>query len=277
MTFKAMPYAAGFGPFPGDVYRAPNSYPFHDGLSGADAAKRTIQYLEKSVGASDLACLIVEPIQGEGGFQVPADGYLPALQEWCTANGIVFIADEIQSGMARTGKYFASEHFDLVPDLVLSAKGIAGGLPLSAITGRADIMDASHPGGLGGTFGGNPVSCAAAIAVFGEIESKGLLGRATIIGETLRAGLLDLQKKYDIIGDVRGIGAMQAIELVVPGTDEPNSASLGAIVAYAAQQGVLLLTAGTYGNVLRFLPSLAMTDDQLRDGLSVLGDALAAL
>jgi 4-aminobutyrate aminotransferase / (S)-3-amino-2-methylpropionate transaminase / 5-aminovalerate transaminase len=277
MTFKAMPYAAGFGPFPGDVYRAPNSYPFHDGLSGADAAKRTIQYLEKSVGASDLACLIVEPIQGEGGFQVPADGYLPALQEWCTANGIVFIADEIQSGMARTGKYFASEHFDLVPDLVLSAKGIAGGLPLSAITGRADIMDASHPGGLGGTFGGNPVSCAAAIAVFGEIESKGLLGRATIIGETLRAGLLDLQKKYDIIGDVRGIGAMQAIELVAPGTDEPNSASLGAIVAYAAQQGVLLLTAGTYGNVLRFLPSLAMTDDQLRDGLSVLGDALAAL
>jgi 4-aminobutyrate aminotransferase/(S)-3-amino-2-methylpropionate transaminase len=277
MTFKAMPYASGFGPFAGDIHRAPSSYPFHDGLSGADAAKRTIAYLEKSVGASDLACLIVEPIQGEGGFQVSAEGYLAALQDWCTANGVVFIADEIQSGMARTGKYFASEHFGVVPDVVLSAKGIAGGLPLSAITGRAEIMDASHPGGLGGTFGGNPVSCAAAIAVFDEIDSKGLLGRATIIGEQLRTGLLELQTKYDIIGDVRGIGAMQAVELVLPGTHESNSAALGAIVSYAAQKGVLFLTAGTYGNVLRFLPSLAMTDEQLADGLGVLNDAFAAL
>jgi 4-aminobutyrate aminotransferase/(S)-3-amino-2-methylpropionate transaminase len=277
MTFKAMPYASGFGPFPGDIYRAPSSYPFHDGLSGADAAKRTILYLEKSVGASDLACLIVEPIQGEGGFQVAADGYLPALQAWCNANGIVFIADEIQSGMARTGKYFASEHFGVVPDLVLSAKGIAGGLPLSGITGRAEIMDAAHPGGLGGTFGGNPVSCAAAIAVFDEIESNGLLGRATQIGSVLRSGLLELQKKHDIIGDVRGIGAMQAIELVLPGTHEPNPAALGAIVSYAAQQGVLLLTAGTYGNVLRFLPSLAITDDMLRDALGVIDDAIGTL
>jgi 4-aminobutyrate aminotransferase/(S)-3-amino-2-methylpropionate transaminase len=277
MTFKAMPYASGFGPFAGDIYRAPSSYPFHDGLSGADAAKRTLVHLEKSVGASDLACLIVEPIQGEGGFQVPAEGYLSALQDWCTANGVVFIADEIQSGMARTGKYFASEHFGVVPDIILSAKGIAGGLPLSAITGRAEIMDASHSGGLGGTFGGNPVSCAAAIAVFDEIDSKGLLGRATIIGNSLRAGLLELQKKYDIIGDVRGIGAMQAVELVVPGTRESNSAALGKIVSYAAQQGVLFLTAGTHGNVLRFLPSLAMTDEQLADGLGVLGDAFAAL
>lgn len=277
MTFKAMPYASGFGPFPGDVYRAPNSYPFHDGLSGADAAKRTIGYLEKSVGASDLACLIVEPIQGEGGFQVPAEGYLPALQDWCTANGVVFIADEIQSGMARTGTYFASEHFGLVPDLVLSAKGIAGGLPLSAITGRAEIMDAAHPGGLGGTFGGNPVACAAAIAVFDEIESAGLLRRATQIGSVLRSGLLDLQKKYDIIGDVRGIGVMQAIELVMPGSHEPNSAALDKIVTFAAQRGVLLLTAGTYGNVLRFLPSLAISDDLIRDALAVVGEALASL
>jgi 4-aminobutyrate aminotransferase/(S)-3-amino-2-methylpropionate transaminase len=277
MTFKAMPYASGFGPFPGDIYRAPNSYPYHDGLSGADAAKRTIAYLEKSVGAADLACLIVEPIQGEGGFQVPAEGYLPALQEWCTANGVVFIADEIQSGMARTGKYFASEHFGLVPDMVLSAKGIAGGLPLSGITARAEIMDAAHPGGLGGTFGGNPVSCAAAIAVFDQIDSAGLLGRAERIGSVLRPGLEQLQKKYDLIGDVRGIGAMQAIELVVPGTHEPDSASLGKIVSYAAQQGVLLLTAGTYGNVLRFLPSLAITDQMILDGLSVLDDALATL
>ncbi len=179
MNFKAMPYGLGFGPFAGDVYRAPNSYPLHDGLSGADAAARTISYLEKTVGAADLACLVVEPIQGEGGFMVPADGYLPALQEWCTANGVVFIADEIQSGMARTGKYFASEHFGLVPDMVLSAKGIAGGLPLAGVTGRAEIMDASHPGGLGGTFGGNPVACAAAIAVFEHIERDDLLAEAT--------------------------------------------------------------------------------------------------
>ncbi len=277
MTFKAMPYASGFGPFAGDIYRAPNSYPFRDGLNGADAAKRTIGYLEKSVGAADLACLIVEPIQGEGGFQVPADGYLPALQDWCTANSVVFIADEIQSGMARTGAYFASEHFGVVPDMVLSAKGIAGGLPLSGITARAEIMDAAHPGGLGGTFGGNPVACAAAIAVFDEIETRGLLARATQIGAVLRAGLVDLQKKYDIIGDVRGIGAMQAIELVVPGSSDPDSAALGRIVSYAANKGVLLLTAGTYGNVLRFLPSLAISDELVRDALGVLDDALASL
>jgi 4-aminobutyrate aminotransferase/(S)-3-amino-2-methylpropionate transaminase len=277
MTFKAMPYASGFGPFPGDIYRAPNSYPYRDGLSGADAAKRTIAYLEKSVGASDLACLIVEPIQGEGGFQVPADGFLPALQEWCTANGIVFIADEIQSGMARTGAYFASEHFGVVPDMVLSAKGIAGGLPLSAITARAEIMDASHAGGLGGTFGGNPVSAAAAVAVFEQIESAGLLAKAQHIGDVLRPGLLELQKKYDVIGDVRGIGAMNAIELVLPGTQDPNSAALGSIVAFAAQRGVLLLTAGTYGNVLRFLPSLAISDELLHESLEVIDEALAAL
>jgi 4-aminobutyrate aminotransferase/(S)-3-amino-2-methylpropionate transaminase len=277
MTFKAMPYALGFGPFAGDIYRAPNSYPFHDGLSGADAAKRTIAYLEKSVGASDLACLIVEPIQGEGGFQVPADGYLPALQEWCTANGVVFIADEIQSGMARTGAYFASEHFGVVPDMVLSAKGIAGGLPLSAITARAEIMDASHPGGLGGTFGGNPVAAAAAVAVFEQIESRGLLAEAKRIEGVLKPGLLALQKRYDIIGDVRGIGAMNAIELVQPGTHEPNAAAVSAISAYAAQQGVIVLTAGTYGNVLRFLPSLAISDELLRDALGVLDEAFAAL
>ena len=277
MTFKAMPYALGFGPFAGDIYRAPSSYPYRDGLSGEDAAKRTISYLEKSVGAADLACLIVEPIQGEGGFQVPADGFLPALQEWCTANGVVFIADEIQSGMARTGAYFASEHFGLVPDMVLSAKGIAGGLPLSAITARAEIMDASHPGGLGGTFGGNPVAAAAAIAVFEQIERDGLLAKASNIEAVLKPALLGLQEKYDIIGDVRGIGAMNAIELVLPGTTEPNTAALAAIVAFAAQHGVLFLTAGTYGNVLRFLPSLAISDELLLDAIGVLGDAFAAL
>ncbi len=277
MNFKAAPYSTGFGPFAGDVYRAPSSYPFHDGLSGADAAARTIAYLEKTVGASDLACLVVEPIQGEGGFQVPAEGYLPALQEWCTANGIVFVADEIQSGMARTGKYFASEHFGLVPDLILSAKGIAGGLPLAAVTGRAEIMDSALPGGLGGTFGGNPISSAAAIAVFEQIESRNLLAEASRIESVLKPGLVALQHKYPVIGDVRGIGAMIAIELVEPGTHKPNAAAVGAISAFAAQKGVLLLTAGTYGNVLRFLPSLAISNELIEDALSVLDEALAAL
>jgi 4-aminobutyrate aminotransferase/(S)-3-amino-2-methylpropionate transaminase len=277
MTFKASPYSTGFGPFVGDIYRAPSSYPFHDGLSGADAAARTIAYLEKTVGSADLACLVVEPIQGEGGFQVPADGYLPALQAWCTATGVVFVADEIQSGMARTGAWFASEHFGVVPDMVLSAKGIAGGLPLAAVTGRAEIMDAAQPGGLGGTFGGNPVSCAASIAVFEQIESLGLLGEATRIERVLKAGLSDLQSRYPIIGDVRGIGAMVAIELVIAGTTEPNPAAVTSIAAYAAQHGVIVLTAGTYGNVLRFLPSLAISDALLRDALGVLDDAFAAL
>jgi 4-aminobutyrate aminotransferase / (S)-3-amino-2-methylpropionate transaminase / 5-aminovalerate transaminase len=281
MTFKAMPYKAGFGPFAPDVHHAPNSYPFRDGLSGAEAAARTIGYLENSVGASDLACLVVEPIQGEGGFVVPAEGYLPALQNWCTASGIVLIADEIQSGMARTGAWYASEHFGLVPDLVLTAKGIAGGLPISAVTGRAEIMDSSHPGGLGGTFAGNPVAAAAAIAVFEQIETRNLLAEGKRIESILLPELRRLQKKFDIIGDVRGIGAMLAIELVLPGTrdtsKEPNPEAVSAIVAFAAQQCVLILTAGTYGNVIRFLPSLAISDALLKDAIGVLESAFSAL
>ncbi|RNE63679.1 4-aminobutyrate--2-oxoglutarate transaminase [Cryobacterium tepidiphilum] len=281
MNFKAAPYATGFGPLAGDVYHAPSSYPYHDGLTGAEAAARTIAYLEKVVGATDLACLVAEPIQGEGGFMVPADGYLPALQEWCTANGVVMIADEIQSGMARTGRFYASEHFGWVPDLVLTAKGIAGGLPLAAVTGRAEIMDAAQPGGLGGTFGGNPVACAAAIAVFESIERNDLLAEGERIGTTLVSGLEELKSRYDIIGDIRGRGAMIAIELVEAGTGDttkvPNAAAVSAIAAYAAQHGVLVLTAGTYGNVLRFLPSLALSDELIRDALSVIDEAMAAL
>ncbi|MFF2390677.1 4-aminobutyrate--2-oxoglutarate transaminase [Agromyces sp. NPDC058104] len=281
MNYKAMPYGTGFGPFAGDVYHAPSSYPYRDGLSGVDAAARTIAYLEKVVGASDLACLVVEPIQGEGGFMVPADGFLPTLQAWCTEQGVVMIADEIQSGFARTGKFFASEHFGWEPDLVLSAKGIAGGLPLAAVTGRAEIMDAAHAGGLGGTFGGNPVACAAAIAVFESIEEHDLLAEGRRIETALRSGLERLAERYDVIGEIRGKGAMIAIELVQPGTGSttkaPNPEAVSALVAYAAQQGVLFLSAGTYGNVLRFLPSLAMSDELIDDGLRVLDDGLAAL
>ena len=281
MNYKAMPYATGFGPFAGDVYHVPNSYPYRDGLSGAEAAARTIAYLEKVIGASDLACLVAEPIQGEGGFIVPAEGYLAALQDWCTAKGVVFIADEIQSGMARTGAFYASEHFGLVPDLVLSAKGIAGGLPLAAVTGRAEIMDSAQPGGLGGTFGGNPVAAAAAVAVFETIERNDLLAEAGRIERALKPALVELQEKYDIIGDVRGIGAMIAIELVKPGTaqttKEPNPDAVNRIIAAAAQQGILFLNAGTWGNVLRFLPSLAVSDELIADAVSVIDDAIAAL
>jgi len=276
MNFKAMPYSVGFGPFAGDVYRAPNSYPLHDGLDGATAAARTIGYLEKTVGASDLACLVVEPIQGEGGFIVPADGYLPALQAWCTANGIVFIADEIQSGMARTGAYFASEHFGLTPDLVLSAKGIAGGLPLAGVTGRAEIMDAAQPGGLGGTFGGNPVACAAAVAVFERIEADGLLAEAKRIETGLRTALEELQREFPVIAEIRGVGAMVAIELLDPETHAPRADIVTKVAAEAAQRGVLVLTAGTYGNVLRFLPSLALDDALLADAMQVLAESFTA-
>jgi len=277
MTFKAMPYKLGFGPFAPSIVHAPGSYPYRDGLDGAAAARRTISYLEKAIGASDLACVVAEPIQGEGGFVVPAEGYLAAIQEWCTANGVVFVADEIQSGMARTGRYFASEHFGLVPDLVLTAKGIAGGLPISAVTGRAEIMDASHPGGLGGTFAGNPVAAAAAIAVFGEIERRDLLAEAPRIEGVLKPALLELQSRYPVIGDVRGVGAMLAIELVQPGTSEPNPAAVSAITAFAAQHGVLLLSAGTHGNVIRFLPSLVISDELLREAIGVLDEALSSL
>jgi 4-aminobutyrate aminotransferase/(S)-3-amino-2-methylpropionate transaminase len=281
MNYKAMPYGAGFGPFPGDVFHAPSSYPFRDGLSGEDAAARTIGYLEKHVGAQDLAILVVEPIQGEGGFQTPADGFLPALQRWANANGVVIAADEIQSGMGRTGAWFASEHFGFEPDLVFFAKGIAGGLPLAGVTGRAAIMDAAQPGGLGGTFGGNPVAAAAAVAVFEQIEQQGLLAAGRRVEARLRPALEALARDFDVIGDVRGKGAMLAIELVEPGTRDgaktPNAAAVTRIADFAAQHGVLILSAGTWGNVIRFLPSLVITDEQLDDAIGVLREALAAL
>jgi 4-aminobutyrate aminotransferase / (S)-3-amino-2-methylpropionate transaminase / 5-aminovalerate transaminase len=274
MTYKNMPYRDGFGPFAGEIHKAPNSYPLHDGLSGEAAAARTIAFLEKTAGARNLACLVAEPIQGEGGFIVPADGFLPALQAWCAENGIVFIADEIQSGLARTGRWFASEHFGLVPDLVLSAKALAGGLPLAAVVGRAEIMDASHAGGLGGTFGGNPVACAAAIAVFDGIERMGLLAEADRIGRTLAAALEGVRERHDVVAEVRGIGAMMAIELSDPITGEPRPDIVSAVAAGAAQQGVLILTAGTDGSVLRFLPPLVITDEQLLDAVGVIESLL---
>jgi len=276
MNYNMHPYGTGFGPLAGSVHHAPNSSPFHDGLSAAEAAERTITHLEKRVGASQIACLVVEPIQGEGGFIIPAEGYLNALVDWCRANGIVYVSDEVQSGMARTGAYFASEHFGIVPDLVTSAKGIGGGMPIAAVTGRAEIMDASHPGGLGGTFGGNPVSSAAVVAVFEEVAKRNLLGEATRVEKTLKPALLALQKKHSVIADVRGVGAMLAIELVDPTTKKPAPEVAKAVQTYGLHHGVLILTAGTFGNVLRFLPPVVITDEQLLDAVAVMDEALSA-
>jgi 4-aminobutyrate aminotransferase/(S)-3-amino-2-methylpropionate transaminase len=276
LTAKAMPYKSGFGPFASEVYRAPMSYPFRDGLTGPEAAKKALSIIEKQVGADNLAAVIIEPIQGEGGFIVPADGFLPAIVDWCRANDVVFIADEIQTGFTRTGAMFASELFDIVPDLITTAKGIAGGLPLAAVTGRAEIMDAAHTGGLGGTYGGNPIACAAALAAIEAFETEGMIERANEIGALLTSRLTDLQAADPRIGDVRGHGAMIAAEFVDATTGEPDAALTGAIAKACIAQGVIVLTCGTYGNVIRFLPPLTIPDALLHEGIDVLATALAA-
>ena len=277
LTAKNMPYKSTFGPFASEIYRAPLSYPFRDeGLDGVEAARRAIDVIEKQVGAENLAALVIEPIQGEGGFIVPAPGFLPTLLEWCHANGVVFVADEVQTGFARTGALFAVEHEDVVPDLIVTAKGIAGGLPLSAVTGRAEIMDAPHVGGLGGTYGGNPLACAAALAVIETIEHDGLVERARAIGQTMTRRLGALQQRDPRVGDVRGRGAMVAIELVKPGTTEPDADLTKRVAAAAHAAGVVVLTCGTYGNVLRFLPPLSIPDHLLEEACDVLDQVFAA-
>ena len=239
MTSKNMPYKHGFGPFAGEVYRAPVSYPFREPapISGAEAAARAVEVIEKQVGADNLACVVIEPVLGEGGFVVPAEGFLPALADWCTANGVVFVADEIQSGMCRTGAWFACEHEGVVPDLVTVAKGLAGGLPLAGVVGRAEMMDAPHAGGLGGTYGGNPVACAAALGAISTMEELDLSGAARRIEQTMRTRLEALADTFPAIGEVRGRGAMLAIELVRPGTTEPDAALAGRISAGCHQAG----------------------------------------
>jgi 4-aminobutyrate aminotransferase/(S)-3-amino-2-methylpropionate transaminase len=277
MTSKNMPYKEGFGPFAGEVYRAPVSYPFRDGLSGAEAATRTIDVIDKQVGASNVACIVIEPVLGEGGFIVPAAGYLPAIADYARANGIVFVADEIQSGMCRTGAWFASEHEGVVPDLVTVAKGVAGGLPLAAVVGTAEMMDSVHAGGLGGTYGGNPVACAAALGAIETMKDLDLNKRAREIEELLTARLRSLAEVHPWIGDVRGRGAMIAIEIVEPGSTVPDAATAGRLSAGCHQAGVLTLTCGTYGNVLRFLPPLVAPDALLHEAMDVLGEVAIAV
>ena len=277
LTAKNMPYKHTFGPFAPEIYRMPLSYPFRDGLSGVDAAKLAITRIDKEIGAENLAAIIIEPIQGEGGFIVPAEGFLPELVEYARANGIVFIADEIQTGFCRTGQWFACEHEAVVPDLITTAKGIAGGLPLAAVTGRAEIMDSVHAGGLGGTYGGNPVACAAALGAIQEMRSADLPAAAARIGEVMLPRLSALAARSARIGDVRGRGAMIAVEVVHPGTTDPDAAPTAAVARACHQAGVLVLTAGTYGNVLRFLPPLSMPDHLLVEALDVIEESFLAL
>jgi 4-aminobutyrate aminotransferase/(S)-3-amino-2-methylpropionate transaminase len=285
MTAKAMPYKQGFAPFVPEVYRLPYAYPYRCPSGGttpeecsARCAARAIDQIEKHIGPEHVACLVVEPVVGEGGFIVPAPGFLPALAEYCAGRGILFVADEVQTGMGRTGRWFAIEHEGIDPDLITTAKSLAGGLPLGAVTGRADLMDAVHVGGLGGTFGGNPLACAAALAVIDTIESDGLLARAEALGLAMLDRLTEMAGRFSIIGDVRGRGAMAAIELVENRDSKaPARRAATRIIEECYGQGVIVLKAGTYDNVIRLLPPLTIDDGLLLEGLDVLEKALGTV
>ena len=281
LTAKNMPYKHSFGPFAPEVYRLPMAYPYRWPTGpencGPEAAAAAMSTMVTQIGVDNIAAVLIEPIQGEGGFIVPPAGFLTSLSQFCTANGIVFIADEIQTGFARTGAMFASSHDGVVPDLITTAKGIAGGLPLSAVTGRAEIMDAAHVGGLGGTYGGNPVACAAALAAMRTIDELDLVTRARDIEALMLPRLHAMAARFACIGDVRGRGAMLAVEIVRPGTREPDPATASAVAKACHAAGVVVLTAGTYGNVLRFLPPLVIPHDLLTEGLDVLEQAFATV
>jgi 4-aminobutyrate aminotransferase / (S)-3-amino-2-methylpropionate transaminase / 5-aminovalerate transaminase len=277
MTYRPWPERAGMGPFPGDVFSVPTSYPFRDGLSGEEAAARTIDYIETHIGASEVAAFFAEPIQGDGGIVIPAPGYFAAIKRFCEDNGILFVADEIQAGIGRTGAWYSIEHHGVVPDLVTSAKGIAGGFPLAAVTGRAEVMDAVQPGGIGGTFGGNPVSTAAALAVFEIIERDGLLAEAQRVERAVLGRIGDWTSRFGVVGDIRGKGAMIGVELVKPGTKDPNPEALKAVLAHATSNGVIPLDAGSWDSVLRFLPSVVISEALIDDAMGVIEESLATL
>jgi 4-aminobutyrate aminotransferase / (S)-3-amino-2-methylpropionate transaminase / 5-aminovalerate transaminase len=283
LTAKVMPYKQGMGPFAPEIYRLPLAYPYRCPTGGTEetCAESCLAYaldeMHKHIGEENIAAILIEPIQGEGGFIVPAPGFIAGLAEFAGANSIVFIADEIQSGMGRAGRWFAIEDEGVVPDIVLSAKSLGGGLPISAITGRAELMDSVHVGGLGGTYGGNPVAAAAALAVLDKIEAEGLLARSRAVGETIDGRLRALQDRFGEVGDVRGRGAMRAMELVADrATKEPlDAATMTALGRSALERGLIVLTAGTYGNVVRLLPPVTIDDGLLDEGLGLLEEALA--
>jgi 4-aminobutyrate aminotransferase/(S)-3-amino-2-methylpropionate transaminase len=274
LTAKNMPYKDRFGPFAPEVYRAPMSYPLRDGLCGEEAARRAIEAIEIQVGADNVAALLIEPIQGEGGFIAPAPGFLPALRQWSTEQGVIFIADEIQTGFCRTGHWFACEDEGVVPDLITTAKAIAAGMPIAAVTGRTELMDAVHPGGLGGTYGGNPVAASAALATIEVMRSEALAARATQLGIIIAERLGQLAAEQGCVAELRGRGAMMAIELVVPGSLTPDPSLAKAIVEECGARGVVTLSCGTYGNVVRLLPPLVISEELLIEGLDVIGEVL---
>ncbi|MFN8097295.1 MAG: 4-aminobutyrate--2-oxoglutarate transaminase [Dermatophilaceae bacterium] len=278
LTAKNMPYKHRFGPFASEIHRVPMAYPYRWPTSPErcleEAYAEFVDLVHAQVGEDNTAAVIIEPIQGEGGFIVPPDGFLTRIADFCREHGIVFIADEVQSGFCRTGDWFACDHEGVVPDLVTTAKGIAGGLPLAAVTGRAEIMDAVHSGGLGGTYGGNPVACAAALAAMESMREDDLCARARAIEDTIVPRLKEIADRTGVIGDIRGRGAMLAVELV---TDQerktPAAALTGAVNKACHARGLVTLTCGTFGNVFRFLPPLTIADDLLAEGLDILDEA----
>jgi 4-aminobutyrate aminotransferase / (S)-3-amino-2-methylpropionate transaminase / 5-aminovalerate transaminase len=280
LTSKTHPYKAGFQPFASDIYRIPFAYPYR-GEIGATAetfAHHLEDAFKRSVAPESVAAVIAEPVLGEGGFIIPPAGYFKLLQNICRQHGILFIADEVQSGFARTGKWFASEHFGIEPDLIAMAKSLGGGLPIAAVTGRAEIMDAPDAGSLGGTYCGHPLSCAAALAAIETIEKDGLLARSAAIGKHFERRAHAWQKKWSLIGDVRGLGGMCAIELVRDAaTREPADTETKAIAKYCYEHGLITITAGTFNNVIRILVPLVVTDEQLEEGLNVIEAALASV
>ncbi len=271
MTSKVKPYKAGFGPFAPEVYRVPAPYPYH-GVS-SDGAIAALEHLFKAdVDPATVACVVLEPVQGEGGFVVMPPDYPARLQELCRAHGILYVDDEVQAGVGRTGRMWAIEHYDGVePDLLVSGKSIGGGLPLAGVTGRAEIVDAVPPGGLGGTFGGNPLSCAASAVVLDTVSDEAFLAQARELGETLRARLDDIASRHDDIGEVRGLGPMLAFEFEKRTADRAS-----AVIAAAFERGLVLLSCGLYGNVIRLLPPLTIAPEELDEGLAILEESLAA-
>ncbi len=279
LTAKAAPYKRGFGPLAPEIYRMPMSYPFREenpNISGKEAAERAILAMEKQIGGDQIAAIIIEPIQGEGGFIVPAAGFLPRIAEWAKEQGIVFVADEVQTGFCRSGAWFASDLEGITPDIITVAKGIAGGMPLSGIVGRAELLDTVHPGGLGGTFGGNPVAVAAALETIKFMQEQDLSARAREIGEQFFLRMSTMQSEVSIIGDIRGRGAMVAIEIVKAGGTEPDMEVTKKIAADCLAAGVLILTCGTYGNVIRLLPPLVISDELRAEAFEVLEGAIRA-
>jgi 4-aminobutyrate aminotransferase / (S)-3-amino-2-methylpropionate transaminase / 5-aminovalerate transaminase len=269
LTAKVSPYKKSFGPYAPEIYRAPFSYPFR----GTGRLAETLAWIEASVDPGQIACVVVEPIAGEGGFVVPEAGWMEGLARWCSDRGVLFVADEVQTGFGRTGAWFACEHEGVVPDLVATAKGLGGGMPVAGVTGRAEIMDAVHVGGLGSTFGGNPVSCAAALAAIDVIEREELNARARELGDRMLEQLRAAQDAATGVGDVRGRGAMVAIELVHD-DGSPDADRAKRITAACHEAGVLILTAGTYGNVVRLLPPLVLAHDLLDEALEILHTAI---